>query len=87
MIMVLVISVINDKNVSTALRYLSSALIILSLIVSFTQYRDAMTGFAYDPSWPQWKAEVSRWRTYHAYPIKIWPSPWQIILSDTPAKP
>jgi len=82
MIMIFVVGAVNDKNIPKFLRYLSLILVMLSLTVSFSQFRGAMMGLAYDPSWPKWKDELRIWKVDKNYPIKIWPPPWQITLSD-----
>lgn len=82
MIMLLVISSVDDKTIPKTLRYISTILIALSLINSLRFYRSNMlSGVAYDPAWPKWKEEISVWKTNHNYPIKIWPPGWNITLS------
>ncbi|ABQ25523.1 hypothetical protein [Geotalea uraniireducens] len=80
MIMVLIVGAINDKTISKFFSYVSVILVLMSLSVSFIQYRPVMMNFSYDPSWPKWKEELSIWRTNNNYPIKIWPPPWQMNL-------
>ncbi len=82
MVMMLVVAAVNDKTLPRILSYLATILVMLSLTVSFMQYRGVMTGFAYDPSWPKWRDELSIWKGNHTYPIKIWPPPWQMTLSE-----
>jgi hypothetical protein len=81
MIMVLVVSVVNDKTVSKTLRSIAALLVILSLTFSFKEYRIVMMGFAYDPTWPKWEEELRIWKTNPDYLLKIWPPPWQMTLS------
>jgi len=82
MIMLLVVSVVNDRTIPKALSYLAIILVTLSLTTSLTHYRsNMMGGVAYDASWPKWKEEIKVWKTDHNYPIRIWPPGWTMTLS------
>jgi len=82
MIMLLVVSAVNDKTIPKALSYLAIILVTLSLTTSLTHYRsNMMGGVAYDASWPKWKEEVKIWKNNPDYPIRIWPPGWTMTLS------
>ena len=82
MIMLLVVSAVNDKTIPKFLSYIALILVTLSISVSLTHYRgNMMGGVAYDATWPKWKEEVKVWGIDHNYPIKIWPPPWTLSLS------
>lgn len=81
MVMMLVVGAVNDRTVPKMLSYIATVLVMLSLTVSSLQYRGLMTGFAYDPSWPKWRDELSIWRMNQNYQPRIHPPPWQITLS------
>ena len=87
MIMVLIVSAVNDKTIPKALSYIAIILVTLSLTVSLKHYRgNAMEGVAYDASWPKWKEEVNIWKVDHTYPVQIWPRGWTMTLSGTEPK-
>jgi len=82
MIMLLVVSAVNDRTIPKALSYLAIILVTLSLTTSLTHYRsNMMGGVAYDASWPKWKEEVKVWENNPDYPIRIWPPGWTMTLS------
>lgn len=74
MIMLLVVSAVNDESIPKFLSYIAIILVTLSLTTSLKHYRSNMTGgVAYDASWPKWKDEIKIWKTDNSYPIRIWP--------------
>lgn len=81
MIMLLVVSAVNDKTIPKALGYIAIILVTLSLTISLKHYRgNMMGGVAYDASWPKWKEELKIWEVTPNYPIRIWPPSWTITL-------
>lgn len=79
MILVLVISAINDQTIHSLIRYFATILVVLSVVVSLIQYRRVMA-FAYNPAWPLWQFEVYKWQCDPGYQPKIWPPGWQMQL-------
>jgi len=82
MLMMLVVGTMKDKIVPRLYSRIAAVLVLMSLLVSFIQYRPSMMGFSYDPSWPKWEDELRIWRADNNYPIKIWPPPWQMNLQS-----
>ncbi len=82
MILLMIVSAVNDKTIPKALRYIAIILVTLSLTTSLMHYRgNMMGGVAYDASWPRWKDELKAWHINHDYQIRIWPASWTITLS------
>jgi hypothetical protein len=86
MIMIFLISTINENTLPVLARYLAACLIVLSVSVSLFQYRSVMD-FAYNPSWPMWRFEVYKWQCDPAYQPRIWPPGWQMRLNNAPGTP
>jgi hypothetical protein len=80
MVMVLMVSVIGQRNVSRLLRGTAVAMVVISVVISAVEYRPIMMDMAYSPSWPKWRDELELWRRYPGYPMKIWPPPWEMKL-------
>lgn len=83
MILVLVVTAINDRTIPALFRYLATTLVVLSVVTSLSQYRRIMN-FAFDESWPCWQFEVYKWHCDPGYQLEIWPPGWHMKLDAPP---
>ena len=56
---------------------LCGAIVLVSLAVNARHFQD---GLIIDASWPQWAAEVARWRQDPSRDLHVWPPGWSVTL-------
>jgi hypothetical protein len=56
---------------------LCGAIVLLSLAVNPRHFRE---GLIVDASWPDWAAEVARWRQDPSRERQVWPPGWSVTL-------
>jgi len=55
-------------------------LVFTTLLANGYEYRSIMSQQAYNPDYPDWRAELVVWKTTPSYQINIWPHPWKMTL-------
>lgn len=59
---------------------LAGLLLVSTLLANGYEFRSIMRKQAYDPAYPDWRAELALWRMSPSHQIGIWPTPWTMNL-------